>query len=432
MPRMTTERFFGGVEGRIENLRETLEWTAERHPEEEQLITWIKSNTPAGSETTISRNIRFLETIEVIETIDGEYYPTNKGDSFWRHNEPLAIYEGLADSVDGFRTILRAIAAGKRNPKEIQEELQHQFPDYVLPEGVVSKHLDWLKSLDLVTLENDVYSIPIENGEFEVGKTYSRWFIHDVLKGERYKGIATPSDYPLLLLFTGDSGSTYGYEDEFLDDDTFLYTGEGTEGDMTMDDGNRAIRDHQMNDEELHLFESSDLPWIVTYLGEYELIEVREMDLEDENGNLREAFRFHLAPAGGTDIEIQGGSPMTLLDEELFEKAKQSAPTGRTSGGGSSGGRSYPRSEYVREFALRSADGVCQGCEEEAPFVNKRGQPFLEVHHLTRQSDGGPDDPENVIGLCPNCHRRVHEGKEGDEFNKQLKDRAARRNQQYL
>lgn len=54
MPRMTTERYFGGVEGRIDNLGETLEWIAEHHPgEEEQLITWVKANTPAGSDTTI-------------------------------------------------------------------------------------------------------------------------------------------------------------------------------------------------------------------------------------------------------------------------------------------------------------------------------------------------------------------------------------------
>lgn len=42
------------------------------------------------------------------------------------------------------------------------------------------------------------------------------------------------------------------------------------------------------------------------------------------------------------------------------------------------------------------ADGVCQGCEENAPFVNKRSEPFLEVHHLTRRNDGGPDDPKTL------------------------------------
>lgn len=428
MPRMTTERFFGGNENRIDYLREMLQWVADSHPDEDELTSWIKSKTPAGADTTISRNIRFLETIEVLESTDGKFQPTSKGEAFWRHDEPLAIYEGLADSVDGFRTILRAIAADKRTPEEIQKELQSSFPNYELPEGVVSKHLDWLKSLDLVTEEEGGYFIPIEGGNFEVGKTYNRWFIHDVLKGERYKGIATPSDYPLILLFTGDSGQAYGYEDEFLEDDTFLYTGEGTVGDMTMDGGNRAIQNHRQNNESLHLFESSDLPWIVTYLGEYEYIEVRELDLKDENGNMRNAFRFRLAPAGGSEVEIEGGSPTSLSDEELFEKAKQSTPTGTSTGGASGGGRSYPRSAFVREFALRMADGVCQGCEEEAPFVNKRGQPFLEVHHITRQSDGGPDNPENVIALCPNCHRRVHEGIDGDELNQELKQKARKRN----
>lgn len=70
------------------------------------------------------------------------------------------------------------------------------------------------------------------------------------------------------------------------------------------------------------------------------------------------------------------------------------------------------------------ADGVCQGCEEDAPFADTNGDSFLEVHHLTRRSDGCPDDPENVIAFCPNCHRRVHEGRDGDEFNRRLKEKS--------
>lgn len=74
----------------------------------------------------------------------------------------------------------------------------------------------------------------------------------------------------------------------------------------------------------------------------------------------------------------------------------------------------------VKEYALCAADGVCQGCEEDAPFVNENGEPFLEVHHLYRRSDDGPDDPDNVIAICPNCHRRVHYGKNGEAFNQEL------------
>jgi 5-methylcytosine-specific restriction enzyme A len=76
-------------------------------------------------------------------------------------------------------------------------------------------------------------------------------------------------------------------------------------------------------------------------------------------------------------------------------------------------------SEVVREYALRVAAGVCQGCEDEAPFVGNDGEPYLEVHHLYRRSDGGPDHPDNIVALCPNCHRRVHHGKDGDEFNQE-------------
>ncbi len=73
------------------------------------------------------------------------------------------------------------------------------------------------------------------------------------------------------------------------------------------------------------------------------------------------------------------------------------------------------------------ADGVCQGCHEPAPFENASGEPFLEVHHLTRGSDGGADDPENVVSLCPNCHRRVHEGCDGETFNQELRDSVEQR-----
>ena len=150
---------------------------------------------------------------------------------------------------------------------------------------------------------------------------------------------------------------------------------------------------------------------------------------------MRNAIRFRLVPAGGTEVEIGDQTLGSMPLEELFEKAKQSSP--RSSGtttttSSSGGGKRRKRSEVVRQFALEMADGVCQGCEEPAPFKNKQGQPFLEVHHLKRLRDGGPDDPENVIALCPNCHRRRHQGHDGDEFNRELIKKAEKRNNQFL
>ncbi|WP_348641094.1 HNH endonuclease signature motif containing protein [Martelella sp. HB161492] len=48
------------------------------------------------------------------------------------------------------------------------------------------------------------------------------------------------------------------------------------------------------------------------------------------------------------------------------------------------------------------------------------GEPYLEPHHLRRLSDGGPDHPAHVISLCPNCHRRVHFGRDATEYNQSL------------
>lgn len=33
----------------------------------------------------------------------------------------------------------------------------------------------------------------------------------------------------------------------------------------------------------------------------------------------------------------------------------------------------------------------------------------LDLHHIQRKADGGSDADENLIVLCPNCHRMAHE-----------------------
>nr|WP_262415838.1 HNH endonuclease signature motif containing protein [Exiguobacterium acetylicum] len=53
------------------------------------------------------------------------------------------------------------------------------------------------------------------------------------------------------------------------------------------------------------------------------------------------------------------------------------------------------------------------------PFQAKSGN-ALDVHHLLRLSDGGPDHPEHVAAICPNCHARIYRGEDGKELNQQL------------
>lgn len=71
----------------------------------------------------------------------------------------------------------------------------------------------------------------------------------------------------------------------------------------------------------------------------------------------------------------------------------------------------YRRNADVIVAVLIRANGVCERCRKNAPFVRRSdGTPFLEVHHRTPLAEGGEDTIENALALCPNCHREVHHG----------------------
>ncbi len=73
----------------------------------------------------------------------------------------------------------------------------------------------------------------------------------------------------------------------------------------------------------------------------------------------------------------------------------------------------YERDPKVAAYALRKANGICDDCHQPAPFTSRKSRlPYLEVHHIKMLKDGGPDTIDNVIALCPNCHRRRHFGLE--------------------
>lgn len=68
------------------------------------------------------------------------------------------------------------------------------------------------------------------------------------------------------------------------------------------------------------------------------------------------------------------------------------------------------RDPKVKAWVLQQAQGQCECCDVIAPFTTLAGEPYLEVHHLIRLADGGPDMVSNVVAVCPNCHRRMHYG----------------------
>ncbi len=71
----------------------------------------------------------------------------------------------------------------------------------------------------------------------------------------------------------------------------------------------------------------------------------------------------------------------------------------------------FKRNPDVIAEVLYRANGVCEACNEKAPFDRlSDGTPYLEVHHKIPLSKDGPDTVDNAVALCPNCHRREHSG----------------------
>ena len=74
------------------------------------------------------------------------------------------------------------------------------------------------------------------------------------------------------------------------------------------------------------------------------------------------------------------------------------------------------RSSLITRYARGRAEGSCECCDGAAPFRRIGGEPFLEVHHILRLVDDGPDAPANVAAIFPNCHREAHHGLRASEI----------------
>lgn len=252
---------------------------------------------------------------------------------------------------------------------------------------------------------------------FIVGRKYNRRKdIHEHFSGQRQGGIVTPSDHNVIFIITGKAGSHYGYEDQHLPDGRFDYYGEGQVGDMEMARGNKAIRDHVAFGNDLLLFENLGKGKDLVFRGSFICESWRWGQSPDRNNDMRKAIIFELRNLENIVEElVDDDQPAPAFDLAAMRRLAKEAAGSRE--GKASTRTIYERSRHVRDYVLARANGHCEGCGCEAPFLRVNGLPYLEPHHIRRVSDGGPDDPAFVIALCPTCHRKVHHGRDGAEYN---------------
>lgn len=132
-----------------------------------------------------------------------------------------------------------------------------------------------------------------------------------------------------------------------------------------------------------------------------------------------------LSPAGYTNLlksvnKFPSFAEATTFDDEEEDAAYQQAIANKAAGlPVTFSGTRYPRSAEVALRALENAVFQCECSTEDKAhdtFVSAAtGQAYVEAHHLvplSKQSgyEASLDIVENIVALCPNCHRRFHHG----------------------
>jgi len=58
--------------------------------------------------------------------------------------------------------------------------------------------------------------------------------------------------------------------------------------------------------------------------------------------------------------------------------------------------------KQARQSVMARSDGFC---EVRTPMCDARAN---QVHHIKRRSQGGPDEPGNLLATCASCHDWIH------------------------
>lgn len=220
------------------------------------------------------------------------------------------------------------------------------------------------------------------------------------------------------------------YEDKWYGD-VLHYTGMGQTGDQDINEAqNKTLNNSNQNGVAVFLFEVLKKKNFI-YRGQVKLVDTPYQQKQtDDEGVLRNVWIFPVQNIDKSEVSIDKSiidknyekkvkKIRKLSIEELEEKARQtqsSHPSRRCTTS-----QTYERNPYVTEFAKRRANGVCELCNQVAPFTNKHNEPYLETHHIEWLSNGGSDTIENTVALCPNCHKKMHVVDDPRDKNKLMK-----------
>ena len=420
--RMTTDRFYGGVSDRLQNLRAMLQYIRNEHPPREQLNEWVITNTKAGSSEAVDHHLAFLNAIDIVEFSKTDCELGEYGQRWLDGQDPDTLYEALSAGVKGFETILAALQDQPMTDEDIMNLLVSEFDEAEMSTpGPAIRHREWLQVLGYVERENGVTRLTEDGRELVGSKTEravseasSRWSpppgisVGDHLTqeeiesafntgfGYRISGInprRDDQDRRYILLFANEDGP---YSDS-VTEGRFTYIGEGLSGDQSEDSsGNSALIDACISELPIHFFykRTDSDGW--EYQG---LVDALDYEVQAEDG--REILVFSVE-------HRQRADDSKLFEDDIaeeytrLEQAVESEPQLTEDETQYSETRRRAREAAFRRLVREAYDEQCAICgsKRESPT----GTPEVEAAHIYPKEEGGSDDVRNGIGLCKLHH----------------------------
>jgi hypothetical protein len=207
------------------------------------------------------------------------------------------------------------------------------------------------------------------------------------------------------------------YANEWVrEPEEFIYSGEGSSGDMTETGGNADLLRHESTPSPVLVFYKiapTGSRW--RYLGEYLVIDHWYDTSPDVHGDLRRDIRFRFAAIQGKSV-VLASLPAPMMkralspkEAEVWEALKRSPRFGepdrlRRTAIHRDKRRSDPlKTTYAIARALEFGQ-ACELCDQKPGWTTEQGLPHFQAHHL----DPDVDVVEGIAALCGTCHDRLH------------------------
>lgn len=259
-----------------------------------------------------------------------------------------------------------------------------------------------------------------------IGQVLTEKEVHDLFECQTTLGIRMSKKNNLFVIMSGTGSRRRIYNDKW-DGDTLLYNGTDINADATGDQTLRRGRGNN-NSQLYHVWDTPEdaKPQIFLFVkrqsnrcvfkGEVTLSQ-KPYQITRHDDQTKKVWIFPLklksvdSQNNAQAFQEAETNALGMQLDELYKKVKGKAEDRQPQGTQkkhSSQTTVYDRDPDISAYVKLRANGVCDLCSQNAPFKDKDDHPYLESHHIVWLSKNGADEIDNVVALCPNCHKKMH------------------------